>query len=612
MTSAPPPDPPETRRRVVLAIDDSPDDLAVLERCLRARGLELLPARDARSGLERARSAQPALILLDAHLPDQGGEAALRLLRADELTRQIPVLLICASSGELAQLGELEPGALDFITRPLQEAELLARIGAQLRLRELAARQQRLEQELAEQGQAARTLRMIAYSVQHVADAMYWVDADGQILELNQAACRQLGYPGDQLLGRTIFDLRGTLTRASWRRLWARLKAEQTLIFETLYVTGDGRSLTLEVIMNCILFEGRELVCALVRDVGERKRIDAALRASERRYRALVESQVDLISRYLPDTTLTFVNDAYCQFYGKTREELIGLSFLTMVAPDFREQAWQETQSFLSDPKPVSGEYLNYTWDGRVCWIHWIIRGIVDEHGKVVEIQATGRDITPLKQADQRLKDSLHEKEVLLKELHHRVKNNLQVISSLLYLQAQQSENPALTELFRESQNRISSMTLVHEILYQSHDYARIDFTLYAQKLTTSLFSSYGVEQSRVALSVEGPEAALSINLAIPCGLIINELVSNALKHAFPDGRKGRLIVGLSQREDGVYVLDLADDGIGSPTGPLARTPTLGLRLVARLVRQLSGTLDRIAGPGTVYRITFPPDSAHP
>jgi PAS domain S-box-containing protein len=118
----------------------------------------------------------------------------------------------------------------------------------------------------------------------------------------------------------------------------------------------------------------------------------------------LVESQIDLISRYLPDTTLTFVNDAYCQFYGKMREELIGHSFLNMVAPEFHEQVLKETESFTKDPSPIGGEYLNYSWDGQEHWIHWIIQGIVDDDGQVVELQAAGRDITPLKQAEEEIR----------------------------------------------------------------------------------------------------------------------------------------------------------------------------------------------------------------
>jgi PAS domain S-box-containing protein len=144
----------------------------------------------------------------------------------------------------------------------------------------------------------------------------------------------------------------------------------------------------------------------LLGELEERKQIEAQLRTSEAYYRALIESQVDLISRYLPDSTLTFVNDAYCQFYGKTREELIGHSYLSMVAPEFRGQTLKNIESMVKNPAPISGEFLNYKRDGEECWIQWVVQGITDEHGRVVELQAIGRDITRLKQSELTLRQS--------------------------------------------------------------------------------------------------------------------------------------------------------------------------------------------------------------
>lgn len=148
-------------------------------------------------------------------------------------------------------------------------------------------------------------------------------------------------------------------------------------------------------------------------DITERKRTEEALRQSEARYRTLVESQVDLVSQYLPDTTLTFVNDAYCQFFGKTREELIGHSYLFMIAPEYRDLVRQETADLAIHPRPLAGEYVNYRYDGKACWIQWVVRCITDDSGQVVGLQAVGRDITALKQAEA-------ERETLIAELEAR------------------------------------------------------------------------------------------------------------------------------------------------------------------------------------------------
>jgi two-component sensor histidine kinase len=202
------------------------------------------------------------------------------------------------------------------------------------------------------------------------------------------------------------------------------------------------------------------------------------------------------------------------------------------------------------------------------------------------------------------MQSSLQEKEVLLKEIHHRVKNNLQIISSLLSLQSENinNENPART--FRESQDRIRSMALVHEKLYMSGDVASIDFREYVESLTAYLYRSYFPGPgTRIFVDVEN--VSLDIDLAIPCGLIINELVSNSLKYAFPDGRSGEIRVGLA-REGCNYTLSVSDDGIGLPSGlDFRNTPTLGLQLVNTLVSQIEGSIELQSGTGTAFQVTF-------
>jgi len=226
--------------------------------------------------------------------------------------------------------------------------------------------------------------------------------------------------------------------------------------------------------------------------------------------------------------------------------------------------------------------------------------------GKMRGVIEYVRDITPRKQAEEALRASLHEKEILLKEIHHRVKNNMQVISSLLSLQSRHLTDKAAIEMFRESQQRIRSMALVHEKLYQSKDLSRIDFSKYIESLIMFLFHSYRVNSDLVRMKTEVRNVLLDINSAIPCGLIINELVMNAFKHAFPGGRKGEIIVSLRPSGDDRFILSVSDDGVGFPAGlDFHKTETLGMQLVTMLVDQLDGTISLERKPGTRFEVVF-------
>ena len=210
------------------------------------------------------------------------------------------------------------------------------------------------------------------------------------------------------------------------------------------------------------------------------------------------------------------------------------------------------------------------------------------------------------KRAEARIKAQLQEKDVLLKEVHHRVKNNMQVISSLLNLQSRRLKDPAVFEMFKESQRRIRSMALIHERLYQSSDLSRIEFSEYLRNLATHLFHSYQVDTSRVQLKIEAEEVHLNINTAIPCGLIVNELVSNALKHGFPEGRKGQLQIELRRIPGDGYVLGVTDDGVGFPEGlDFRKTETLGMQIISTLVEQIDGRLELNRDKGTAFRLEF-------
>lgn len=220
-------------------------------------------------------------------------------------------------------------------------------------------------------------------------------------------------------------------------------------------------------------------------------------------------------------------------------------------------------------------------------------------------------DIAARRQMEETIKASLKEKEVLLREVYHRVKNNLQVIASLLSLQASSLKDPKAVTMFRESQNRVKAMALVHEKLYQSHDLANVDFNAYIQSLVMSLIRSYGVLADAIAVNTSVENVSLSLDTAVPCGLLINELISNVLKHAFPrldrsPGRKGELTVRLRPVGQDTFELIVRDNGIGMPPEvDVAHPETFGLKLIATLAKQLRGTLECRRNGGTEMRLVI-------
>jgi two-component sensor histidine kinase len=230
------------------------------------------------------------------------------------------------------------------------------------------------------------------------------------------------------------------------------------------------------------------------------------------------------------------------------------------------------------------------------------------EHGLV--LVAVQEDITERKFAQEKISTSLKEKEILLKEIHHRVKNNLQVITSLLYLQSHYTDDPNTRAMFRESQNRVRSMALVHEKLYQSDSLAYINFSEYVESLVNSLFAAYGTNRNNITAKISISVPHLDMDIALNCGLIINELVSNALKYGFPHGQSGEIKVALTELTPAHYLLIIEDNGVGFPAElDFRETETLGLQLVHNLTEQLKGSIEIDCSAGTQYKLYF---SANP
>ncbi len=346
-----------------------------------------------------------------------------------------------------------------------------------------------------------------------------------------------------------------------------------------------------------------------LRDITKRKLAEQALRESETRFRAIFDQTFQFIGLMTPDGRLLEANKTALDFGGVEANDVLEKPFWETVW--WTHSAELQNQLRRAVERAASGEFVRFEAyhpapDGSIHYADVSIRPVKDDRGNVCLLIPEGRDITERKLAEEQVKASLREKEVLLKEIHHRVKNNMQVISSLLNLQSRQIEDDHAKTVFQDMRSRVTSMAMVHEQLYQSGDLARVDFAAHVRSLVSYLIRSYGDASRAVLFHEDIQDVDLTLDMAIPCGLIINELASNALKYAFPDGRDGEIRVSL-HLADHKFTLVVADNGVGLPARmDLGATETMGLQVVTTLVKQLDGKIEVERHGGTAFKITFP------
>jgi PAS domain S-box-containing protein len=334
-----------------------------------------------------------------------------------------------------------------------------------------------------------------------------------------------------------------------------------------------------------------------------KKTLDA-LRESMERYRIVAETAPAGIIIVDHEENLIFLNSAFAEMLGYPKDQLMEMNLSQL--SDKEEFAKFQEQTKLRK-RGVSNRYESKLIhkDGSLRNVLVSASPIKAGNGTDTASLAVITDITERMQAEEQIKTALQEKEVLLKEIHHRVKNNMQIISSLLSLQETYIKDPSVLKAFRESQTRIRSMAMIHERLYQSEDLARIDINEYIETLTADLFRTYNVTPGAISFKNDVNDIYLKLDIAIPCCLLIHELLSNSLKYAFPKGRKGEIIVDFKSEENH-YQLTVKDNGIGFPKDLDFRTAeSLGMQLINMFVKKLHGTIELDSRCGTEFKIEF-------
>ncbi len=458
---------------------------------------------------------------------------------------------------------------------------------------------------------------------------------ENKIIDCNEKSLEMFGCKSEDLMGQHLYRYlpekqpSGADSILNFYDLTILALNKESQFFYWKFLRFNGEQFDAEVSLSAFEVNGEKMMQAIVRDITRRKEAEEFKNKSIKSYFEIFNSSTDVILILSEANIIIDANKSAIDKFSLTKEEIIGNSLQSMedkvVASTLTrkiQKAWKEGSSrFDWKAKNKNGEiflleliFKKGSYFGKSVLI---VNGRdlgerlqAEEERLRAEIAeaTTGvleKEIAERKEAEAKLKTTLAESEMLLKEVHHRVKNNLQVISSILNLQSSYVKDQYTLTMLKECRDRIKSMSFIHESLYQNKDFSHVDFGSYLKSLCSNLLYSYSVG-GRVSLNFDIDKIFLSLDTSIPCGLIVNELVANALKYAFPDSRKGNIFISLKRKETGPNFLIIEDDGVGMPEHVnFKETESLGLQLVITLVDQIDGELKLERKKGAKFTIEF-------
>jgi PAS domain S-box-containing protein len=529
----------------------------------------------------------------------------------------IKAVTALASVGTAVLLMRLVPEALAIPGPAALRHEIDERQRAEDRVKSLNAELEHRVSERTRELEAANVhLAELAAIVDHTQTIVQ--DLNGTIVYWNRATESFYGWTREEALGRKSYELLKSefprpfaeieaelLESGNWKGEFSQRRRDGSIVwvasFWALHRNLRGEPVSVVKVNN---------------DITELKRTSDALRLTEATARLLFENASQGILTAGRDGRIVDANAMMGTLFGYSRDELIGAPLEMLLPEDLRDVHVTHRDAYARQPhaRPMGlgMDLLGRRKDGSLFPVEISLSYAVEHRNGLA--MAFISDITARRKASQeredlisRLEGALSEKTVLLKEVHHRVKNNLAVIAGLLGMKADSIDDERARAALEESQQRVESMALIHEFLYTNEHLDRVNFGPYVQQLTRELSDTYAVEANRVAVAVETDDVELSVHRAIPCGLILNELLSNACKYAFPEGQRGEIDVRFGRLESGELSLVCRDNGVGIPENvDWHNAPSLGLRIVRILAKQIDGTLtlDR-SGGGTRWELRF-------
>lgn len=442
------------------------------------------------------------------------------------------------------------------------------------------------------------------------------ISCNGVNVFMNKAYAHLFGYDaGSELTGHSILEQIAPSSRSQILDYLHKHASGEPVPsrFEARGLKKTGEEFFFDVSVDSYSIDGKEHVISIVRDATSRKALEGELIAArriaemnEKKYRLMVQNSPDLTVMQDASGKVVFISAQCEEVLGHSAEKFMGIHFPDCIHPEDVHRVYASMLKALSGVEITNLEYRLYGSDGELRWISHTARPLYD--GEVFQgVQSTIRNITDRKRGEEKLETSLREKEVLLRELYHRTKNNMNVISSYLHLQSMFTQDTKLTVILQDMISRIHAMSLVHQMLYRSKNLSRIRLNEYVRELVASIAEYHRSNGTMVTIDYDLDDTEVVIDVAVPCGLVLNELVTNAFKHAFKGRSAGVLQVGIGRQKDGQVIITLADDGIGiDPARNLKESESLGLLTVFDIVeKQLGGTIKYESEHGLAWSVVF-------
>ena len=449
----------------------------------------------------------------------------------------------------------------------------------------------------------------LRFITDNMTDVVGQINSEGIITYFSPSLKQFAGFNPSEVFGKSVYDLvhpadqemvKGVIQQAIITR--------QPVTIEYRAKKADGSYLWVEAIGKAVYNADGDFESLIFngRDINDRKKTEKELKQSEEKYRHVVETAAEGITLFNRKGTVIETNIKTLELLGFKREEVVGRNLIQML-PAIKINAKEVLGAFKDilggkSLKKTEWGFVNKNGHQKFAKVHY---SPMKKEGKTIGITLILEDITELKLREKSLENSLEEKEALLREIHHRVKNNMQIISSLLNLQSSYVQRDETKTVLKDSQSRVKSMAMIHEKLYMSPDLSHINFKEYTEKLVSDIFYTYGIKKGTIHSILNVEDIEMNMETAIPLGLIINELVTNSLKFAFPEMNKGSITVEMDT-SNGDHTLIVADDGMGIPEDiNFKKTESLGLQLVNNLVHQIDGEITLERSHGTEFKITF-------